>query len=292
MRGHMEIDPVEVAILAIAAILGAVAAAVVWAGIARLFRIRRKALVSFGFLLIGSVAGIAFLFEPIVPYLAKPLVYVLPDPIYFEMAMEDPLLERLSQDHPDLMEGLDARLISAHMISGLDGVRFETERFGLQKSTGLTSDYFSRARAEDLIELMALQGEVFQDLAESAPELCYPFLFGLDAGDMAVAARMDEEIPLGIEKQTRALILNANARVPEFDYQLGERVIRKAQVDVALEHGTRGVQLMSGEYRPQTEEEARELCAVYGDFFAAVSSQNAEHAGAAWRSMFVQFEDS
>lgn len=288
----MEIDPVEVAILAIASFIGAAGVAIVWAGVTNLLRIRRRALVSFGVLLIGSVSGIAFLYDPLLDVLATPLVHILPDPVYIEMAMEDPLLDLLSRDHPELLDGLEARLISAHMVSGLDGVRFESERFGLQKSTGLTSDYFSRARAEDLIELMALQGEVFQDLGESAPELCYPFLFGLDAEDMAIAARMDEEIPVGVEKQTRTLILNAGARVPEFDYQLGEMVIRKAQVDIAMEHGVRGVRLLSGDYRPQTEEEARELCAVYGDFFAAVSSQSAEHAGAAWRSMFVQFEDS
>lgn len=288
----MGIDPVEVAILAIASIIGAVGVAIAWATFTKVFRIRRRALTSFIFLMIGAISGIAFLFEYLEPVLAGPLVRVLPDPIYFDEALQDPLLGRLVEDHPELMEGLEARLIMAHLVDGLDGVRFEGERFGLQKSTGLTADYFSRARSEDLMALMALQGEVFEDLAVSAPELCYPFLFGLQADEADIARRMEEEIPLNIEKQTLDLILNAEKTVPLFDADLGEHVIRRAQVDIALDHGEFGVRLMSGDHRPQTEEEARDLCNIYSHFFSTVSSEGADRAEAAWRSMFVQLEES
>lgn len=286
------IDPVEVAILAIASIIGAVGAAIIWGAFTNLFRIKRKALASFGFLLIGAVSGLAFLYPYLVPALAPALVRILPDPIYFDEALEDPLLGRLVEDHPDLMQGLEARLIAAHLVSGLDGVRFEGERFGLQKSTGLTADYFSRARGEDLVALMSLQGEVFEDLEETAPELCYPFLFGLQADEADVALRMDEEIPLNVEQKTHDLILNAGASVPTFDHALGESVVRKAQVDIALDHGELGIRLMSGNYRPQTQAEAAELCAIYSRFLAAISSQGSERAEAAYRSMFVQIDQS
>ena len=293
LRGtRVGIDPVEVAILAFASIIGAVGAAIVWATFTNLFRIRRKALASFGFLLIGAVSGLAFLYPYLAPVLAPTLVRILPDPIYFDEALEDPLLSRLVADHPDLMHGLEARLITAHLVAGLDGVRFEGERIGLQKSTGLTADYFSRARGEDLVALMELQGEVFEDLAISDPELCYPFLFGLQANEAEIALRMDEEIPLNVEQRTQDLILNAATSVPAFDHQLGEFVIRKAQVDIALDHGERGIRLMSGNYRPQTAEEATELCAIYSRFFAAVSSEGPQRAEAAWRSMFVPIDES
>ena len=85
----MEIDPVEVVILATASIIGAVGVAVVWGALTKLFRIQRKALVSFAFLLAGSVAGITFLYSPLLDVLAAPLVRILPDPIYFERALED-----------------------------------------------------------------------------------------------------------------------------------------------------------------------------------------------------------
>lgn len=288
----MTIDPIEVTLLAIAAIIGAVGAAIVWGAFTRIFRIRRKAMVSFAFLLIGAVSGIAFLFDYIEPVLAEPLLEILPQPEYFAEALEDPLLSRLIEDHPELMDGLEARLIAAHLIAGIDGVRFEGERFGLQKSAGVTADYFSRARGEDLVALMSLQGKVFDTLATSAPELCYPFLFGLASDEAAIARRMDEEMPFDMEQQTEVLIVNASDQVPVFDRQLGEFLIRKAQVDIALDHGELGVRLMSGEYRPQTDEEAKALCDIYSRFLKTVSSEGGERAEAAYRSMFVRFEDS
>lgn len=288
----MGIDPVEVAILAIASTIGAVGVAIVWATFTKVFRIRRRALSSFAFLLIGAVSGLTFLYPYLVPVLAPPLVRILPDPIYFDEALEDPLLGRLVEDHPELMHGLEARLISAHLVAGLDGVRFEGERFGLQRSADLTAEYFSRARSEDLVALMELQGEVFADLAASAPELCYPFLFGLQADEIDVARRMDEEIPINVEKLTQDLILNAEKNVPLFDTDLGENIIRKAQVDIALDHGELGVRLLSGEHRPQSVEEARDLCNIYSRFFSMVSAEGSARAEAAWRSMFVQLEES
>lgn len=288
----MGIDPIEVTILAAASMIGAVGAAIVWGTFTKIFRIRRKAMVSFAFLLIGAVSGIAFLFDYIEPVLADPLLSIFPEPDYFVEAFEDPLLSRLMEDYPELRDGLGARLIAAHLVAGIDGVRFEGERFGLQKSTALTADYFSRARGEDLVALMSLQGELFGDLAGTAPELCYPFLFGLAPDEAAFARRLDEEIPLDVEQQTRALILNASDHVPTFDRTLGEFLIRRAQVDIALDRGELGIRLMSGEYRPQTDEEAKALCDIYSRFFATVSSQGVERAGAAYRSMFTGIEDS
>lgn len=288
----MGIDPVEVTILAIASIIGAIGAAIVWTTFTRVFRIRRKVLTSFGFLVVGAVSGLAFLYQYLVPVLAPTLVRILPDPFYFDEALEDPLLSRLAEDHPELMRGLEARLISAHLTAGLDGVRFEGERFGLQKSTGLTADYFSRARGEDLVALMSLQGEVFGDLAETAPELCYPFLFGLQADEVEIASRMDEIIPFNVEHQTRTLILNAATGIPDFDRELGEFVVRKAQVDIALDHGEIGLQMMSGNLRPQTVEEATELCTIYSQFFAGIASEGPHRAEAAYRSLFVRYEES
>jgi hypothetical protein len=85
----MEIDPVEVTILATASIIGALGAAIVWGTLTKLFRIQRKALVSFALLFAGAVAGIAFLYAPLLDVMAAPLVRILPDLIYFERALED-----------------------------------------------------------------------------------------------------------------------------------------------------------------------------------------------------------
>lgn len=84
----MEIDLVELTILATASIIGAVGVAIVWGTLTELFHIQRKALMSFAFLLAGSVAGIAFLYSPLLGVMAEPLVRILPDPIYFERALE------------------------------------------------------------------------------------------------------------------------------------------------------------------------------------------------------------
>jgi hypothetical protein len=281
------IDPVEIAILGVASFIGALGAAILLYGMSRAFKFKRHGLASFGFLLVGSVTGVAFLTDPLIPILAPILVDVLPDPDYFDEAMSDPLLDRLAQDHPREMKGLAARLIAAHFAGGADRVRFEGERFGLQKSTDLTAGYFAKARAEDLVLLMAVQRQVFMDLAVSDPDLCYPFLFGLGPSDADLSKRLGERIPGNIDDLTQSLILNAHEDIPAYDQRLGEDVLEQAQVDIALDFGNKGLALLAGEYKPQSEEEAVALCAIYDQFFASVAANGAGPAEAAYRSMFA-----
>lgn len=281
----MFIDPVEVAILAVASTIGAFGAALVLYLLTRLFNLERRAWATFIILVIGSMSGIAFLTERLAPYLATPLVHILPDPIYFERAMEDPLLGRLAEDHPELMAGLEARLIVAHFVGGVDLVRFEGERFGLQKSSAITADYFSRARTNDLVSIMNLQSEVFKDLARSNPDLCHPFLFGLGKSEIELAKRMDDAIPHELEAETRNLILAANDSVPDFDKALGKKILERAYLGVATRYGEEGLVIMTGKKKPGVPEE-RMLCDIYSGFFQEIAAEGDVSAAAAYRSMF------
>lgn len=279
------IDPVEVAILTVASAIGAFAAAIILHVLTRLLKFRRKAWSTFIFLVLGGMSGIAFLTPRLTDLLAPTLVRVLPDPIYFETALNDPLLDRLSRDHPELMQGIEARLVVAHLVGGVEQVKFEGERFGLQKSTAMTADYFRRARPDDLLRVMSLQRDIFESLLSDHPDLCYPFLFGLERNELALAEKMNEVIPHALEDETRALIVGAFDDTPEFDNERGAAIIEGAQVNIAIGYGEDGLALMAGARRPEGQREERELCAIYAEFLSTLS---ANRAGAvdAYRTLF------
>lgn len=281
------LDSYTLAMTGLIGLFGAFVGLSIWWIMRRSLKVRGSHFVwSSLFLIVGTTLSVIFLSDPVEEVAGPTLHELLPGQDYFSLVTEDPMMLRILADFPGLEDELRSRIAHAKKQGGHGQIVLEISRFSQEIGADYGPVYFSKGRTADLLALVDGQIDTLRMLEQEHPQLCHPWLFGLDEDDVDLAKQITREIPPEIHRLTSALIANALVDAPEYDRALGTSMIEKIAISMVVTYGDEGIALLAGERRPKDAREEALVCTLFASFYGNILGLGDHSAEAALRSMF------